>query len=109
MTLVDGYIYCGHGNGAGLPICVEMMTGEVAWGPVRAAGENETSMIYADGHIVLRREDGTVLLAKATPEKFDVVHTFKPAYQQGKSWAHPVIAGGILYLREQGKLMAYRL
>jgi len=109
MTLVDGYIYCGHGNGSGLPICVNMKSGEVAWGPERAEGKNETSLVYADGHIIFRREDGTVILAKATPKKFDVVGTFKPEYQAGKSWAHPVIAGGKLYLREQDKLMCYTL
>ncbi len=85
MTLVDGYIYCGHGNGSGLPICVNMKTGEIAWGPERAEGKDETSLIYADGHIIFRREDGTVILAKATPKKFDVVGTFKPAYQEGKT------------------------
>ena len=109
MTLVDGYIYCGHGNGNGLPICVEMMSGKTAWGPERGKGDGETSTIFADGHIVFRREDGTVILATATPEKFDVIGTFKPVYQEGKTWAHPVIANGMLYLREQGKLMAYRI
>ncbi len=109
MVLVDGYIYCGHGNGNGLPICVEMASGKIAWGPERAAGNGETSTIYADGHIIFRREDGTVILAEATPESFRPVHTFTPAHQEDKSWAHPVIADGILYLREQDKLMAYRL
>ncbi len=109
MVLVDGYIYCGHGNGTGLPICVEMATGKIAWGPERAAGSGETSTIYADGHLILRREDGTVILAETTPEAFRPLSTFIPAHQQGKSWAHPVIADGILYLREQDKLMAYRL
>lgn len=109
MTLVDGYIYCGHGNGDGLPICVEMKTGEVMWGPIRAKGSGETSTVYADGHIVFRREDGTVILAKATPESYVPVKTFMPAFQQGKSWAHPVIANGVMYLREQDKLMAYRV
>lgn len=65
--------------------------------------------MYADGHIIFRREDGTVILAKATPKEFAVVGTFKPAYQVGKTWAHPVIAGGKLYLREQDKLMCYTL
>lgn len=109
MTFVDGYIYCGHGNGNGLPICVEMATGKIAWGPQRAAGSGETSTIYADGHIVFRREDGTVILAKANPESFSEVANFMPVHQDGKSWAHPVISGGILYLREQNKLMAYKL
>ncbi|TWU21160.1 outer membrane biogenesis protein BamB [Novipirellula galeiformis] len=109
MTLIDGYIYCGHGNGTGLPICVEMATGKIAWGPERAKGKGETSLIYADGHILYRREDGTLILTKATPEKFDVVSIVKPEFQQGQSWAHPVIAGGKLYLREQDKLMCYKL
>lgn len=109
MTLVDGYIYCGHGNGNGLPICVDMKTGDIAWGPERAEGKGETSLVYADGHLVLRRQDGTIILAKATPEEFKVVSTFMPEFQQGRTWAHPVIAGGKLYLREQDKLMCYTL
>ncbi|MCM2373002.1 PQQ-binding-like beta-propeller repeat protein [Aporhodopirellula aestuarii] len=109
VTLVDGYLYCGHGNGNGLPICVEMKTGKIAWGPERAKGKGETSLVYADGHIVIRREDGTVMLATATPDDFEVIHLFEPEFQQGKTWAHPVIANGKLYLREQDKLMCYRL
>ena len=109
MTLVDGYIYCGHGNGTGLPICVNFETGETAWGPERAKGSGEASLVYADGHVIIRREDGTVMLLKATPEAMEIVGTFKPEFQKGKTWAHPVIADGKLYLREQDKLMCYRL
>lgn len=109
MTLVDGYIYCGHGNGNGLPICIEMATGEVAWGPERAKGKGETSLVYADNHLVWRREDGTVILTKATPSDFEVENVFQPAFQEKESWSHPVIAGGKLYLREQDKLMCYQL
>lgn len=109
MTLVDGHIYCGHGNGDGKPICVEMATGKIAWGPERGKGNGETSLIYADGHIIFRRQNGTVILAKANPREFVVVNTFEPAFQERESWAHPVIAGGKLYLREQDKLMCYQL
>ncbi|QDV69714.1 Quinoprotein ethanol dehydrogenase precursor [Rosistilla carotiformis] len=107
MILVDGYIYCGTGNGNGLPICVNMKTGENAWGPERGEGKGETSLVYADGHLVMRRDDGTVILVRANPKKMDVVSSFKPEFQQGKSWAHPVISGGRLYLREQDKLMSF--
>ncbi len=109
MTLVDGHIYCGHGNGAGLPICVEMMTGKVKWGPIRAKGKGESTLVFADGHLVWRRQDGQIILAKASSEKMDVVSEFMPDFQEDNSWAQPVIAGGIMYLREQDKLMAYRL
>lgn len=109
MTLVDGHIYCGHGNGSGLPVCLEMKTGVIKWGPLRAKGRGESSLIYADEHLVWRRQDGQVLLVKVNSEKMDVVNSFKPEFQEGNSWAQPVIAGGVMYLREQDKLMAYEL
>lgn len=109
MILVDGYIYCGTGNGQGLPVCAKLESGEIAWGPERGKGSGEASVCYADGHIVMRRDNGTVMIVRATPEKFELVHSFEPAFQDGKSWAHPVIANGVLYLREQNQLMAYRL
>lgn len=109
MTLVDGHIYCGHGNGNGLPICLELSTGKVTWGPERAAGSGESSLIAADGHLIWRRQDGTVILTKANPKTMEVVGEFTPAFQKGKTWAHPVIADGKLYLREQDKLMCYTL
>lgn len=109
VTLVDGHLYCGHGNGNGLPICADFYSGEVTWGPERAKGKGEATLVYADGHLVVRRENGTVMLIKANPEKMEIVNSFTPAFQQGKTWAHPVIANGILYLREQDKLMAYKL
>ncbi len=109
MVLVDGYVYCGTGNGQGLPVCAKLESGEIAWGPERGKGSGEASVCFADGHVVMRRDNGTVMIVRATPEKFDLVHSFEPAYQDGKSWAHPVIANGMLYLREQNRLMAYRL
>ncbi len=109
MTLIDGHIFCGHGNGNGMPICVNMKSGKIAWGPERATGKGETSLIAAAGHIIWRREDGTVILTTDDTESMNVVGSFKPVYQQGKTWAHPVIANGKLYLREQDKLMCYQL
>ncbi len=109
MVLVNGYIYCGDGNGSGNPICVKLADGSIAWGPERAPGKGESSITYADGIVVFRRDDGIVDLVQATPEKFNLIANFKPDFQEGKSWAYPVIADGKLYLREQDKLMCYKL
>ena len=108
ITLVDGFLYAGHGNGPGLPICVEMKTGKVKWGPVRADGKGESSLLYADGHLIWRRQDGRVILTTVNSEKFDIVSDFMPDFQEDNSWSQPVIAGGVMYLREQDKLMAYQ-
>jgi outer membrane protein assembly factor BamB len=48
-----------------------------------------------------------VALIEATTAGYKLKGTFKPEFQEGQSWAHPVIAGGKLYLREQNKLMCY--
>lgn len=109
MVLVDGYIYCGDGNGSGLPICIKMSDGSVAWGPQRAPGSGESSIAYADGVVIFRRQSGHIDLVKATPKKFELLNSFKPAFQERESWAYPVIADGKLYLREQNKLMCYKL
>lgn len=109
MVLVDGYIYCGDGDGQGLPICIKMSDGSIAWGPERAPGKNESSITYADGVVVFRRQSGEIDLVKATPEKFELISSFKPKFKDGDTWAYPVIAGGNLYLREQDKVMCYKL
>ncbi|MDZ4848588.1 MAG: PQQ-binding-like beta-propeller repeat protein [Pirellulaceae bacterium] len=109
MVLVDGHIYCGHGNGLGLPICVELKTGIIKWGPERGLGKGESSVVYADGHLVFRFQDGTISVVKANAEKFEVVRSFKPVFQQKESWSYPAISDGLLYFREQDKIMCYRL
>jgi hypothetical protein len=50
---------------------------------------------------------GIVALIKASPDKYELVGKFKPAYQEKESWAQPVVVNGKLYLREQDQLMIY--
>jgi outer membrane protein assembly factor BamB len=110
MVLVDGHIYAGHGHNNGFPICVEMQTGKVAWGgDIRGPGSGSAAVVYADGDIIYRYQNGTVALVEATPREFRLKSQFKPVHQQGNSWAHPVVADGKLYLREQDVLMCYDL
>ena len=110
MVLVDGHIYCGHGNGTGLPNAINLETGESPWGgPQRGAGRGEAAVVYADGNIIYRYQDGMVELVNASPESYESKGSFKPEFQEGKSWAHPVVVDGLLYLREQDKLMCYDL
>lgn len=107
MVLVDGHIYCGHGNGLGLPVCVNIRNGKVQWGPERNVGSGESSVTYADGCVVFRFQDGKVAIVKATPERFTLIRSFDPAFQEKESWSYPVISDGKLYLREQDKVMCY--
>lgn len=108
MVLVDGYVYCGHGHNNGFPICVKLETGEIAWGgDKRGPGQGSAAVACADGLLVFRYQSGEVALIEATPEEYRLKGVLIPEYQEGRSWAHPVIIGGKLYLREQDKLMCY--
>ena len=109
MVLVDGYVYCGHKQNGGELVCIDLKTGKFAWGPIKGIGKKSASLIYADGHLIIRYQDGTLAMVAATPKEFKLEGTFKPAFQEKDSWAHPAVAGGRLYLREQDKLMCYQL
>ena len=46
-------------------------------------------------------------LIEATPSGYNLKGSFQIASKNGKSWPHPVIAGGKLYLRDQSELHCY--
>ena len=109
MVLVDGYIYCGHKHNNGFPTCLEMETGKIVWGGARGPGSGSAAVTYYDGHLVFRYQNGEVALIEATPEGMNLKGVFKADVVKSPSWAHPVVVGGRLYLREQDKLMCYDL
>lgn len=106
VVLVGDHIYGGHGSNSGVPVCLELTTGQVAW-KAEAPGEKSAAVVYADGHLYFRYQNGLVALIEATPEAFRVKGTFMPAFTKGNNWAHPVIHDGKLYLRQSNVLMCY--
>lgn len=110
MVLVGDYVYMGHGHNNGFPTCVNMLTGEVAWGiRLRGAGKGSAAVTYADGNIIYRYQSGEVALVEATPDEYRLKGVFTPEVVKEPSWAHPVVVDGKLLLREQDTLMIYDL
>jgi outer membrane protein assembly factor BamB len=109
MILKDGYVYFGHKHGQGFPICIEMLTGKVAWGGgERGPGNGSAAITYADGHVIFRYQSGEVALIEATPSGYHLKGSFKPKFVgSDPCWAQPVVIGGRMYLRDQDKLMCY--
>jgi outer membrane protein assembly factor BamB len=108
MILKDGYVFCGHQHNEGFPICVEMQTGEIAWGGKdRGPGGGSAAVAYADGNFYFRYQDGIMALIEANPKEYKVKGKFKIKTHNDNSWPHPVIAGGKLYLRDQDDLLCY--
>jgi outer membrane protein assembly factor BamB len=108
LVLVGDHLYGGHGHNRGFPICVELATGKVAWGgDVRNAGTGSAAVVFADGHLYFRYQNGTVLLIEATPAGYREKGSFTLPGVTRPSWPHPVVADGRLYLREQDALYVY--
>lgn len=107
VVLVDGHLYGSNwkGNGDGSWVCLDWDTGKVKY---EDHWNNKGAITYADGMLYCYEEkSGNVALVNPTPEKFDVVSSFKITLGDGKHWAHPVVCGGTLYIRHGDVLMAY--
>ena len=106
------FIFGGHNHNKGEPACLDMRTGQVMWHEADQPGGGSAAVLYADGHLYFRYQDGVMALVEANPQKYILKGTFKPPKRQGASgeaWAHPVISDGKLYLRYADVLMVYNL
>ena len=104
--LVGNVIYGGHGSNNGLPTCVDLRTGRILW-KRRGPGIGSAAVVYADGHLYLRYQNGVMALVKANAEGYQLKGTFNIPGAGGDSWSHPVVTGGRLYLREKDVLLVY--
>jgi outer membrane protein assembly factor BamB len=108
IVLVGDHLY-GDSGDSGVPFCAELMTGEVLW-KSRGSGKKSASVTSADGHLYFLFSDGTMVLAEATPDGYEERSSFVvPGSGDRPSWAHPVICGGKLYLREGDAILCYQL
>ena len=102
MVLVDVHIY---GANNSVWTCLDLVTGDVKW-EERSVGKG--AIVYADGHLYLRGEQGSVALIEANPEKYVETGRFEqPERSDYNAWPHPVIADGKLYLRDMDVLLCY--
>lgn len=101
LVKVGDYVY-GFGNN-GL-MCLKFDSGEVAW---KARSVSKGSLIYADGMLYCLGEGHEVALVEANPEKYIEHGRFKLEGQGRPAWAHPVVANGRFYIRDQGQMTAY--
>jgi outer membrane protein assembly factor BamB len=111
MIVVDGYLYGANGgNEGGWLLCLDFKTGKIMWDQ-RDAGQRKApkgSILLADGLFYYRCEDGTMLLIEPNPKKYIERGRFgQPDRSAKPAWAHPVIANGKLYVRDQGVLLCY--
>jgi len=103
--VIDGdYLY---GTDEAVLKCLEIATGKVMW-QNRSVGKG--AVVYADGQIILRSEEGDVAMFEASPKKYQETGRFRPTNRADRpAWPHPVVASGKLYLRDQETVACYSL
>jgi outer membrane protein assembly factor BamB len=111
VIVLDGCLYGSNGgNEGGYIICLDFKTGNVLWDgrdvPERPAGKG--SIAFADGRLYYRTEKGAVLLIEPSPKEYrERGRIDQPERTRLPAWAHPVIANGKLYIRDQDVLFCY--
>ncbi len=122
MVLHEGYLYGNHRRNF---VCLDFKTGETMWDSRDVDKDAETipnsSVCWADGMFyVFAEKAGEMFLCECTPKGFQIKgHFFAEGFADesgwtkehkrtmGPSWAHPVVAGGKLYLRHFNKVYCY--
>lgn len=109
MIVFDNALYGANGgNEGGALICLDFPSGKVLWDMRGKHEADKGSVAFADGRLYYRVEDGTMLLIEPNREKYVERGRFKqPDRSERPAWAHPVIANGKLYVRDQDLLFCY--
>jgi outer membrane protein assembly factor BamB len=102
---IGDYLFGSSGDfGPAFFMGVNIKTGQIAW---RERGLAKATCLHADGKLIILDEDGQLVLARATPEKFTILSKCEVA--QRTSWAAPTLVGKTLYVRDRKTITALDL
>jgi len=107
-VLIGNHIYVGHGKYAGIPQCIDFLTGKQMWRAPHQDGSGVAALISYDGMLIFRNESKEVELVQASPAGYNEVSKFYPISKKN-GYAPPVVAHGLLYLRDRDLVMVYDL
>ncbi|MCW5552191.1 MAG: PQQ-binding-like beta-propeller repeat protein [Verrucomicrobiae bacterium] len=113
VILHDGALFGSNGgNGGGYLICLDFRTGDILWNE-RDSDKRRVrkgSVAFADGRIYYRAEEGDLILIEPSRKEYLERGRFmQPERTRLPAWAHPVIANGKLYIRDQDMLFCYNV
>jgi outer membrane protein assembly factor BamB len=103
-VLVGDHVYCSSGMGSALFGAVDIHTGDIPW---RQRGFGRANVLHADGKLIILDEDGDLAIARAAPDRLEILaraHVAEP-----HAWAAPTLVDGTLYLRDRKHIMALDL
>jgi len=109
-VLVDGYLYSYGPIRTKDYVCVDAATGAVKWTQTGfGIGKDQTdyaSTIAVGKNLLILTYDGQLVLIAANPEKYTELGRVQVC---GKTWSHPALADGKLYVRDGRDLQCFDL
>lgn len=103
FVLYDGIAY---GFDGGIFCAIDTKTGKRRWRGGRY-GHGQVLLLADQGLLIVTTESGEAVLLKATPEKHSELGKFQAI--EGKTWNHPALAHGCLYMRNDQEIACYQL
>jgi outer membrane protein assembly factor BamB len=93
-------------DGGGIFCCIDAQSGERRWKDGRY-GHGQVLLLAESSLLLVVSEEGEVILLKANPEAHEGVSRFQAI--KGKTWNHPAVAGGRLYVRNGEEMACYEI
>ncbi len=103
LVVSGDYLYGFDGS---VFMCVSLADGKIKW-RARGYGNGQVLLLADDQQLLILTETGEVALVAAKPETHEEIAKIKAI--EGKTWNHPVIAHGKLFIRNAEEMACFEL
>jgi outer membrane protein assembly factor BamB len=86
--------------------CVELATGKEAWNRPKVGKYHAALLRLADGNLLMHDDHGDLTLLAPNVKQYQELAKSKAC---GPTWAHPAVAGGKVYVRDNKELVCLSL
>lgn len=97
---------CLYGFDQSIFVCLDAETGQRHWKQGRY-GFGQVVLLSGQGQLIVVTEDGELVLINATPD--DPEEVARVPAVNGKTWNHPMVAGGRLFVRNGAEAVSFQL
>jgi outer membrane protein assembly factor BamB len=103
LVVHDGHLYGFHGD---FFTCVRLSDGKAKW-KERGYGNGQVLFLADQNVLLIVTETGEVALVEASPDSHKELGRFQAI--EGKTWNHPVVAHGMLFVRNGAEAACFKL